>query len=160
MSKWTVMSLFLSGTGMALIGTLLLTHAQVREILEPFAHERSMSGVCSITGCSETIARIVAHFVGRMMHFSFRPAAGLVSLNGSVVGSFERIHGRTVQIVRTQARDLVHVGIEHADGGRVLTPSRRIPDRAVLRNLYLRRVRGLLRFRVPRKRRVSRIELP
>ena len=44
MSKWTVMSLFLGGTGMALIGTLLLTHAQVREILEPFAHERSMSG--------------------------------------------------------------------------------------------------------------------
>src|SRR5204863_3181134 len=50
------------------------------------------------------------------------------------------ISGRAVHIERAKRGDLIHVGIQHADGRRIPAPSGREPYRSVLRELYLGRV--------------------
>ena len=71
----------------------------------------------------------------------------------------ERISRRAVHVERAERRDLVHVRIEHAEGGRILAAARRVPDRTVARDLDLRRVGRPLRLRIQRERLVARIEL-
>src|SRR3989441_9840858 len=75
------------------------------------------------------------------------------------VRHLKRISRGAVHIERPKRRDLIHVGIQHANGGCISAPTRREPHGPVFRELYLRRVSRELRFRIERERLVFRIEL-
>ena len=65
-----------------------------------------------------------------------------------------------VAVERAQVVDLVHVRIEHAEGGRLAAAARRVPDGAVPGDLDLRRVGVPLRLRIERELLAARIEPP
>src|SRR5437870_1987380 len=89
------------------------------------------------------------------------PAAGSVLLTVFPCGvrHLKRIARRAVHIERGKRRDLIHVGIQHANGRCISAPTRREPHGPVFRELYLRRVSSELRFRIERERLVFGIEL-